>query len=53
MKDQRKPITRDQELRAFFFLTVITAPLLAVMAVGGFGFIVWMIQLLTGRLPGA
>lgn len=43
--------TKAQELRAFLFLTVITAPLLAVMVVGGYGFSIWMIELLTGTLP--
>lgn len=43
--------TKAQELRAFLVLTVITAPLLAVIVVGGYGFVIWMIQLLTGTLP--
>lgn len=51
MKNNDTP-TKTQELRAFLFLTVVTAPVLAVMAVGGYGFFVWMAQLLTGRLPG-
>ena len=34
--------TRGQELRAFLFLTVVLAPVLAVMVVGGYGFLVWM-----------
>jgi periplasmic nitrate reductase NapE len=46
------PSTRQEELRTFLFLTVVTAPVLAVMVVGGWGFIVWMYQLLTGDLPG-
>lgn len=52
MKQTQQTPTRKQELRAFFFLTVVTAPILAVMGVGGYGFIVWMMQMLTGRLPG-
>jgi len=43
--------TRQQEMRAFLLLTVITAPILAVAVVGGFGFAVWIYQLLTGSLP--
>lgn len=43
--------TKAQELRAFLALTVITAPILAVAVVGGYGFCIWMIQLLTGSLP--
>lgn len=50
-KDEQAP-TKKQELRAFLVLTVITAPILAVMTVGGYGFIVWTMQMLTGRLPG-
>ncbi|HEY0847016.1 MAG TPA: periplasmic nitrate reductase, NapE protein [Noviherbaspirillum sp.] len=43
--------TKAQELRAFFILTVVTAPILAVMVVGGYGFFIWMYQLVTGTLP--
>lgn len=52
MKKNEQAPTRKQELRAFLVLTVITAPILSVMAVGGYGFIVWTMQMLTGRLPG-
>jgi nitrate reductase NapE len=44
--------TRGQELRVFLFLTVVLAPVLAVMIVGGYGFLVWMYQVVTGP-PGA
>jgi nitrate reductase NapE len=46
------PSTYQEELRTFLFLTVVTAPVLAVAIVGGYGFIVWMYQLFTGDLPG-
>jgi nitrate reductase NapE len=46
------PSTYQEELRTFLFLTVVTAPILAVAIVGGYGFIVWMYQLFTGDLPG-
>jgi len=36
------------ELRAFLFLTVVMAPLLAGLIVAGYGFAVWMLQLLAG-----
>ena len=39
---------KTEELRSFLFLTIVMAPLLAVMGVSGYGFIVWMYQLLTG-----
>lgn len=53
--DTRKPdepATRQEELRTFLFLTIVTAPVLAVVIVGGYGFLVWMYQLLSGNLPG-
>ncbi len=51
MNDDKNNVTRKQELRAFIFLTVIMAPILSVMVVGGYGFFVWMYQLVTGTLP--
>jgi periplasmic nitrate reductase NapE len=51
MQANRDTPTKAQELRAFLVLTVITAPLVAVMVVGGYGFSIWMIELLTGTLP--
>ena len=44
--------TFQEELRTFLFLTVAMAPILAVVIVGGYGFAVWMYQLVTGNLPG-
>lgn len=45
------PSTKQEEFRSFLFLAFVMAPLLAVIVVGGYGFLVWMFQLLTGRLP--
>ena len=42
------PATRREELRMFLLLTVVLAPVLAVMVVGGSGFVVWMYQLVAG-----
>ena len=42
------PSTRTEELRSFLFFTVVMAPVLAVMIVGGYGFLVWMYQLVAG-----
>jgi nitrate reductase NapE len=42
---------RDERL-AIVFLTVVLAPVLAVLIVGGFGFCVWMYQLIVGP-PGS
>jgi nitrate reductase NapE len=42
------PSTRREELRSFLFFTVVLAPVLAVLIVSGYGFVVWMIQLVAG-----
>lgn len=39
---------RQDELKAFLFITVIMFPILAVAVVGGYGFLVWFLQVLTG-----
>ena len=49
--DPSSPSTRKEEISSFLFLTVVVAPTLAVMFVGGYGFLVWIFQLLSGRLP--
>lgn len=46
------PHTKSQELRAFLALSVVMAPVLAVVVVSGYGFLVWMVQLVAGP-PGA
>jgi nitrate reductase NapE len=51
-REPEEPATRQEEWRTFLFLTVVTAPLLSVIIVGGYGFLVWMYQLITGDLPG-
>jgi nitrate reductase NapE len=48
-----RPSTKQEELRSFLFLAVVMAPVLAVVVVTGYGFAVWMFQLLTGQLPTA
>ena len=40
--------SRGQELSLFLLLTVVLAPVLAVAIVGGYGFLVWMYQLIAG-----
>ena len=42
------PSTRREELRSFLFFTIVMAPALAVAVVGGYGFLVWMYQLVAG-----
>jgi nitrate reductase NapE len=44
-------VSKTQERRAFLLLVVFLAPLLSFMIVGGYGFIVWMSQLVLGA-PG-
>ena len=43
---------RRLELLVFLFLTVVLAPVLAVAIVGGYGFAVWMHQLVSGPPTG-
>ena len=51
MSDNEK-LQKRRELRAFLFLTIVLAPVLSVVIVGGFGFLVWMYQLMAGP-PGS
>ncbi|MGB1237541.1 MAG: periplasmic nitrate reductase, NapE protein [Pseudomonadales bacterium] len=44
--------SKKKELRAFLLLTVVLAPVIAVAIVGGYGFSVWISQLLIGP-PGS
>ena len=41
-------LRRTEEFRTWFFLTFVMVPVLAVLAVSGYGFIVWMYQLIAG-----
>jgi nitrate reductase NapE len=49
---QRDSLRKTEEFRSWFFLTVVMAPLLAVLTVAGFGFVIWMYQLMAGP-PGS
>ncbi|TQV85952.1 periplasmic nitrate reductase, NapE protein [Aliikangiella coralliicola] len=44
--------TRRTELNTFLFLTIFVAPILSVMIVGGYGFIVWISQMYFGPPTG-
>ena len=44
--------TKDQELRSFLFLTVVMAPALTGMIIVGYGFLVWMFQVIAGPPTG-
>lgn len=41
-------LDKRRELTVFIFLTFILAPILAVLIVAGYGFVVWMVQLIAG-----
>lgn len=41
-------VDKRRELAVFIFLTFILAPILAVIVVAGYGFVVWMVQLVAG-----
>jgi nitrate reductase NapE len=40
--------TKGQELRSFLFLAVVMAPVIAGIVIAGYGFLVWMYQLIAG-----
>jgi nitrate reductase NapE len=42
------PKRKKEELRSFVFLTAVMVPVLSVAVVGGYGFMVWMIQMVSG-----
>jgi len=50
--DDDHVLTRRGERRVFIFIAVILFPLLSVILVGGYGFSIWMLQLIFGP-PGA
>ena len=39
---------KQKELKVFLFLTIVLAPLFAMLAVGGFGLLIWVFQLIAG-----
>lgn len=39
---------KRRELVVFLFLTLVLAPLIAVLVVAGYGFLVWMVQIVLG-----
>ena len=50
----QKPVqyTKKEELRSFLFLTVVMAPVITGMIIAGYGFLVWMFQLISGPPTG-
>lgn len=47
-EDHGSDRSQRAELRAFLFLTVVLAPVITVAIIGGYGFVVWMLQLING-----
>lgn len=41
-------VEKRRELAVFLFLTLMLAPLIAVLVVAGYGFVVWMYQMIAG-----
>ena len=48
MDETPTPSSKSQELKTFLLLAVLMGPVLAVLVVSGYGFLVWMFQLLAG-----
>lgn len=52
MSDPAVTPTKAEERRAFLLLAVVLFPVLSVAIVGGYGFLVWMSQLVLGPPTG-
>ena len=50
--DGSETVTKSEERRVFLFLVVFLAPILSVALVGGYGFLIWMLQLIFGPPTG-
>ncbi len=48
MSLETEPTTKSEERRVFIFLAVLLAPILSIVLVGGYGFSIWMLQLIFG-----
>ncbi len=51
-KDEDHVLTKRGERRVFLFIAVFLFPVLSVVLVGGYGFLIWIMQMLFGP-PGA
>ncbi|MEZ5592218.1 MAG: periplasmic nitrate reductase, NapE protein [Gammaproteobacteria bacterium] len=47
--DAATPPTRKQELLTFPVHTIVLAPVVAIMLVGGYGFLIWIVQIIVGH----
>lgn len=50
--DKDHVLTKRGERRVFLFIAVLLFPILSIILVGGYGFLIWMTQLIFGP-PGA
>lgn len=51
MKEQdtsSAPNTKEEERNSFLFLAVLLAPILSFTLIGGYGFAVWIMQMIFG-----
>lgn len=48
MPTSHSPSTRTEELRSFVFLAIVMVPVLAVIGIAGYGFLVWVYQMFAG-----
>lgn len=48
MPETQSATSRGNEIRVFLLLTVVLAPVLSVLIVSGFGFAIWISQLILG-----
>ena len=48
MSDPVETTTKKRELTIFLFLAFVLAPILSVIIVAGYGFCVWMVQIIMG-----
>lgn len=46
--EEARDVSKSEEKRTFFFLAVLLAPILSFVLVGGYGFLIWMSQILLG-----
>ncbi len=51
-EDTAQQSDKSREFWAFILLTVVVAPVMSVVIVGGYGFLIWMYQILVGP-PGS
>ncbi|WP_228979176.1 periplasmic nitrate reductase, NapE protein [Paraburkholderia gardini] len=51
MTDAKEGLRKTEELRSFLFLTAVMVPVLTVMFIAAYGFVVWFYQILVGGPP--